>query len=141
MVDLRAQNRCRGEVFIHAGDEMDAVLVEQRFDAAERELVAAERRAFVAGDERSRLEAGAAIAEREGELGIGGIGVCTGGGDCALIGADGMLVDNPRHYRDARTNGVMERLFGLVPRDEVFRQTGIQVMQLSTLYQFYAMKL
>ena len=47
----------------------------------------------------------------------------------------------PRHYRDARTNGVMEKVFAVVPRAEVFAQTGIQFMQLNSLYQFYALKL
>ena len=50
-------------------------------------------------------------------------------------------MDNPRHYRDPRTNGVMEKLFQVVPREEVFAATGIQFMQLNTLYQLYAMKL
>ena len=38
----------------------------------------------------------------------------------ALIGADGMLVDNPRHYRDPRTNGMLEKLFAVVPRERSF---------------------
>jgi rhamnulokinase len=72
---------------------------------------------------------------------LAGIGVDTWGVDFALLGADGALADNPRHYRDPRTNGMMEKLFEVVPRDEVFAHTGIQFMQLNTLYQIYAMKL
>src|SRR5262249_54981573 len=63
------------------------------------------------------------------------------GVDYGLLGADGMLVDAPRHYRDARTNGMMEKLFQAVPRDQVFGYTGIQFMQLNTLYQLYAQRL
>lgn len=78
-------------------------------------------------------------AAREGRL--DGIGIDTWGVDYGLLGADGALVDNPRHYRDARTDGIMEQLFQAVPREEVFAETGIQFMQLNTLYQLYSMKL
>jgi rhamnulokinase len=86
------------------------------------------------------IQQGLAVATRERKLQLAGIGVDTWGVDFGLTGADGQLVDNPRHYRDARTNGMMDKLFGVVPREEVFRQTGIQFMQLNSLYQLYAMK-
>src|SRR5258708_3920789 len=76
-----------------------------------------------------------------GRIALDGIGVDTWGVDFALLGADGALADNPRHYRDARTNGMLERAFAVVPRDQIFANTGIQFMQLNTLYQWYAMKL
>ena len=50
-----------------------------------------------------------------------GIGIDTWGVDFALLGEDGMLVDNPRHYRDPRTNGMMEKLFAVVPRERSIR--------------------
>src|ERR1051326_2429831 len=86
------------------------------------------------------IQHGLDVATRERKLALSGIGVDTWGVDFALIGADGMLVDNPRHYRDPRTNGMLEKLFAVAPRSEVFRQTGIQFMQLNSLYQCYAMK-
>jgi rhamnulokinase len=86
------------------------------------------------------IQHGLAVATRDRKLQLAGIGVDTWGVDYGLLGADGMLVDNPRHYRDPRTNGMLEKLFEAVPRQEVFRQTGIQFMQLNTLYQLYAMK-
>jgi rhamnulokinase len=61
--------------------------------------------------------------------------------DFALLGADGALIENPRHYRDARTNGMLEAAFQMIPREEIFAQTGIQFMQINTLYQLYAMRL
>ena len=82
-----------------------------------------------------------AVAGRERRLKLDGIGVDTWGVDFALLGADGGLVENPRHYRDARTNGMLEAVFKVVPREEVFAQTGIQLMQINTLYQLYAMRL
>src|SRR5713226_290725 len=75
-----------------------------------------------------------------GRIALDGIGVDTWGVDFALLGADGALADNPRHYRDARTNGMLERAFNVVPREEIFAQTGIQLMQINTLYQLYAMR-
>src|ERR1700682_493408 len=82
-----------------------------------------------------------AICGRERGIALDGIGVDTWGLDFALLGADGALADNPRHYRDARTNGMLERAFAAVPRDQIFARTGIQFMQFNTLYQWYAMKL
>jgi rhamnulokinase len=87
------------------------------------------------------IQRGLAIAGRERHLSPAGIGIDTWGVDFALLGPDGALADNPRHYRDARTNGVMEKVFAVVPRAEVFAETGVQFMQLNSLYQFYALKL
>lgn len=68
------------------------------------------------------------------------IGLDTWGVDYALLDAHGRLLGNPVHYRDARCNGVQERLFGIVPPEQVFAQTGIQFMQINTLIQLYAMR-
>src|SRR5271165_6604792 len=57
------------------------------------------------------------------------VGVDTWGVDFALLGRGGTLLGNPRHYRDPHTEGVMERAFARVPRTEVFRRTGIQLMR------------
>src|ERR1700680_330230 len=82
-----------------------------------------------------------AICGRERKIGLDGIGIDTWGVDFALLGADGALVDNPRHYRDARNSGMPEKTFAVMPREEIFAETGIQFMQINTLYQLYAMKL
>lgn len=87
------------------------------------------------------IQQGLAIAGRERKLALDGIGIDTWGVDFGLLGADGALVDNPRHYRDARNNGMLERTFQVVPRDRIFAETGIQFMQLNSLYQLYAAKL
>jgi rhamnulokinase len=84
---------------------------------------------------------GLTVAGRERNLRVDGIGIDTWGLDFGLLGGDGGLIDCPRHYRDARTNGVMERLFRTVPREEVFAQTGIQFMQINSLYHLYATRL
>jgi rhamnulokinase len=84
---------------------------------------------------------GLTMAGRDRQLRIDGIGIDTWGVDFGLLGTDGALLDNPRHYRDDRTNGVPGRLFSVVPREEVFQRTGIQFMQLNSLYQLYSMRL
>ena len=81
------------------------------------------------------------ICGRDRKIALDGIGIDTWGVDFALLGGDGALSDNPRHYRDARNNGMLERTFAVVPGDEIFAETGIQFMQINTLYQLHAMKL
>jgi len=68
-------------------------------------------------------------------------GVDTWGVDFGLLGDGDELLGNPYHYRDSRTNGLMERAFGMVSREEIFRHSGLQFMQFNTLYQLLAMKL
>jgi rhamnulokinase len=63
------------------------------------------------------------------------LGVDTWGVDFGLLDRAGNLLANPVHYRDARTDGMMEWVFERVPRRDVFEKTGIQFMQLNTLYQ------
>jgi rhamnulokinase len=84
---------------------------------------------------------GLAVAGRERNLKVSGIGIDTWGVDFGLLASDGALVDNPRHYRDSRTDGVPDKYFEVIPRSEVFERTGIQFMQLNSLYQLYAMRL
>jgi rhamnulokinase len=74
------------------------------------------------------------------EVELNGIGVDTWGVDYALLGARGELLHNPYHYRDKRTDGVMELVFAKVSKDEIYRETGIQFMQINTLYQLFAAK-
>src|SRR3954468_2231117 len=71
---------------------------------------------------------------------IDGIAIDTWGVDFGLIGADGELLHVPRHYRDNRNVGTSKQVFEVVPRDEIFRQTGIQFMEINSLYQLWAMR-
>jgi rhamnulokinase len=72
--------------------------------------------------------------------GVDAVGIDTWGVDFGLLGRDGTLLGNPRHYRDPHTEGVMEQCFARVPKAEVFRRTGIQFMRFNTLFQLAAMK-
>jgi rhamnulokinase len=87
------------------------------------------------------IQQGLAVAGRERHLELDGIGVDTWGVDYGLFGVDDELIANPRHYRDERNDGMMEKTFDTVPRAEIFGETGIQFMQLNSLYQLYAAKL
>lgn len=67
-------------------------------------------------------------------------GVDTWGVDFGLLDKHDNLVGNPYHYRDGRTDGMIELAFDRVSREEIFTQTGIQLMQINTLFQLLAMK-
>jgi rhamnulokinase len=71
---------------------------------------------------------------------LDGMGVDTWGVDFALLGRGGVLLGNPRHYRDPHTEGIMEQAFTRLPRAEIFRHTGIQFMRFNTLFQLLAMQ-
>ncbi len=69
---------------------------------------------------------------------LNSIGVDTWGCDYALLDARGQLVEQPYHYRDVRTDGVMEAVWQRVSREEIYAITGIQFLVFNTLYQLYA---
>lgn len=85
------------------------------------------------------LEVRKALSRLE-EVELSGIGVDAWGVDCALLGERGELLQNPFHYRDKRTDGVMELVFEKVSKEEIYRETGIQFMRINTLYQLFAAK-
>jgi len=84
-----------------------------------------------------QIQQGIAIAGREGPL--AGIGIDTWGVDFGLLNRHGRLIGNPYHYRDSRTDGMLEEAFRRVPRAEIFEQTGIQFLQINSLYQLLSM--
>jgi rhamnulokinase len=82
---------------------------------------------------------GLALAVQKYGSQVVSIGVDTWGVDYALLDSNDELVGNPYHYRDKRTEGMFEVAFQKVPRDEIYRRTGIQFMRLNTLYQLLSM--
>lgn len=74
-----------------------------------------------------------------GGSGIDAIGVDTWGVDFGFLDRNGDLLANPYMYRDAQTDGMLEKAFAKVPRAEIFEATGIQFMQLNSLYQVMAL--
>ncbi len=71
---------------------------------------------------------------------ISGIGVDTWGVDFGLLDREGRLLDNPVHYRDGRTAGMMEKTLKMVGRDPLYELTGNQLMEINTLFQLMAVK-
>ncbi|MBA2514624.1 MAG: rhamnulokinase [Solirubrobacterales bacterium] len=69
---------------------------------------------------------------------LAGVGVDTWGVDYALLDGAGRVLGLPFHYRDERTNGMIERAFGRVAAEEVYALTGIQTMPINTLFQLLA---
>lgn len=87
----------------------------------------------------TEIKTGLSKAARQLNQPLAGIGIDTWGVDFALLDRQDALIGNPHHYRDDRTDGMLEAVLQRVPREEIFAQTGIQFMQLNTLYQLYAM--
>jgi rhamnulokinase len=81
----------------------------------------------------------AAAAQRFGEA-IVSIGVDTWGVDYVLLSKTDELLGLPFHYRDLRTRGLMETAFARVSRSEIFAQSGVQFMEINTLYQLLALQ-
>lgn len=67
------------------------------------------------------------------------LGVDTWGVDFALLDHQGNLIGNPVHYRDERTDKMMELAFSRVTPSEIFAITGIQFIRLNTLYQMLSL--
>ena len=76
--------------------------------------------------------------ERASNTAIESIGIDTWGCDYALLGERGALLENPYHYRDPRTKGIMEAVWERVSREQIYSITGIQFLVFNTLYQLYA---
>jgi rhamnulokinase len=86
------------------------------------------------------LEMRRALAEAGGNR-LQGIGVATWGVDYALLSERGQLIENPFHYRDARTKGMMDEVFKVVSKEEIYSITGIQFLPFNSLYQLFAVKM
>ncbi|MFM7077412.1 MAG: rhamnulokinase family protein [Planctomycetaceae bacterium] len=67
------------------------------------------------------------------------VGVDTWGVDFSFLGADGALLANPVCYRDARTRGMLAAAEQTVPRAEMFEATGLQFMEINSLFQLLAL--
>ena len=73
---------------------------------------------------------------RAGEL--AGVGVDTWGVDYALLDGEDRVLGLPFHYRDDRTDGMVERAFERVPAEQLYAATGIQTMPINTVFQLLA---
>ena len=81
------------------------------------------------------IKVGLTICSSMGHKDIASIGISTWGVDYGLLDKDGILISNPFHYRDSRTQGMFEKLEGRMSREKMFFETGIQPMEINTVYQ------
>ena len=88
----------------------------------------------------SEIKTGISLAGKAAGNKVSGIGVDSWGVDFGLLGDDGRLIENPYHYRDSRTNGMMGQAFELLSKREIYENTGIQFMQFNSVYQLLAMR-
>jgi rhamnulokinase len=80
-----------------------------------------------------------AAAARHGG-GVASVGVDTWGVDFSFLAADDALLSNPVCYRDPRTRGLLATAEAIVPREEIFAATGLQFMEINSLYQLLALR-
>jgi rhamnulokinase len=69
---------------------------------------------------------------------VDGVGVDSWAVDYGLLDADGALLGNPVHYRDARHATAVQAVHAVVPADELYRVTGLQHLPFNTVFQLAA---
>jgi rhamnulokinase len=87
----------------------------------------------------SEIKSGISAAVSRYDKQVDSIGLDTWGVDFALLDQKGALLANPFHYRDSRTDGMVAEAFRRMPRESIFENTGIQFLEINTLYQLLAM--
>ena len=87
------------------------------------------------------VKRGIALGVEQGGKEIAGISVDSWGVDFGLLDERGELVENPYHYRDRQTEGMLEEAFRRVPKREVYERTGIEIRRINSLFQLLAMRL
>jgi rhamnulokinase len=87
----------------------------------------------------SEIQQGVTLAAHKAQTRIDSLGVDTWGVDFGLLDGNDELIGIPYHYRDSRTDDILPAAFGIVPQEEIYLQTGIQFMQINSLFQLLAM--
>ena len=82
---------------------------------------------------------GLRAAGRKHGRAITSVGVDTWGVDFSFLGRDNALLANPVCYRDARTRGMLAAAEQTVSRADMFAATGLQFMEINSLFQLLAM--
>ena len=67
------------------------------------------------------------------------IGIDTWGVDFGLLDGRGDLLQNPVHYRDRRTQGTADEVSRHIGMEELYRLTGVQIMEINTLFQLVSL--
>ncbi|MBC8097198.1 MAG: rhamnulokinase [Akkermansiaceae bacterium] len=88
----------------------------------------------------AEIQNGLGLAAKKYGKAVISVGVDTWGVDYVLLSKSGEMLGLPFHYRDNRTRGMFQRAFAKVPREEIFNSTGLQFMEINTLYQLLALQ-
>jgi len=86
----------------------------------------------------TQVKRGLKIAFKKYSDKIVSIGIDSWGVDYVLLDKDRDLLGNPYHYRDKRTDNIMDEVFKIISKEEIFAESGIQFMQINTIYQLYS---
>lgn len=86
----------------------------------------------------AEIQTGLTLAGKKYGSQVVSVGADTWGVDFVLLNKQDEMLGLPYHYRDARTRGLMQQTFRRVPRAEIFAQSGLQFLELNTLYQLVA---
>ena len=82
-----------------------------------------------------------AIEKAKAAGAVKSVGVDTWGVDFGLMDSAGHLIGNPVHYRDRRTEGIFQKAYKIVPKEEIFSNTGNMFYEFNTLFQLLALRL
>lgn len=74
------------------------------------------------------------------QYGFKSIAIDTWGVDFGLLDSEGKLIRNPIHYRDPRTEGMIEEIHNIIPLENLYDRTGIQIMAMNTVFQLAYLK-
>lgn len=84
------------------------------------------------------IKAGLNDLAAQDDIRIDAIGVDTWGVDIVFLDGNGQAISEPRAYRDPYTDTAIAEFTQIIPRETVYRKTGIQFLNFNTLFQLYA---
>ena len=87
----------------------------------------------------AEIKKGLGLCARKHGAALSGIGIDTWGVDFGLLDRSGELIGNPYHYRDRRTEGMVEEITGILGGYEIYRTTGARLAPINTICQLYSM--
>lgn len=68
------------------------------------------------------------------------IGIDTWAVDFLLLDENNQTLTDAVAYRDHRTDGMIEAVSKIIPKEELYSKTGIQFQKFNTIYQLYSIK-
>ena len=72
--------------------------------------------------------------------GFDSVAINTWGVDFGLLDENGEMLQNPVHYRDTRTRGMLKESEKYISNKELYLKTGNQLMEINTAFQLLALK-